>query len=215
MTEQEWLKIADPMVMIDYLRTKSSDRKHLLYGSAECRRKWDWFSDDAVSVQTLDLAEKFADGHVDRAHIESASYALSNRGMTTITEFLVELEGGSPAAAVAAAVISCVANWALDNADREKVEEIIHIEEALQVQLAHEVFGNPFRRVKLNRKLISSIALSLASSIYDERAYDRLPILADALQESGVENEDVLNHLRSIRSHVRGCWALDLVLGKK
>ena len=54
----------------------------------------------------------------------------------------------------------------------------------------------------------------LAQAIYEARAFDRLPILADALEEAGWTDNAILTHLRSAGPHVRGCWALDLVLGK-
>jgi hypothetical protein len=54
----------------------------------------------------------------------------------------------------------------------------------------------------------------LARTIYEGRAFDRLPMLADALVEAGCDNPDVLTHLRGDGPHVRGCWAVDLVLGK-
>jgi hypothetical protein len=47
------------------------------------------------------------------------------------------------------------------------------------------------------------------------RAFDRMPILADALQDAGCDNEDVLNHCRGSGPHVRGCWVVDLVLRKE
>jgi hypothetical protein len=53
----------------------------------------------------------------------------------------------------------------------------------------------------------------LAEGIYRERAFDRLPILADALEEVGCTSNDVLNHCRQPGDHVRGCWAVDLVWG--
>ncbi|MBN9118069.1 MAG: hypothetical protein J0I06_02695 [Planctomycetes bacterium] len=58
--------------------------------------------------------------------------------------------------------------------------------------------------------------VALARGIYDGRAFDGLPVLADALQEVGCDNGELLAHLRDTsRTHVRGCWALDLVLGKE
>jgi hypothetical protein len=45
-------------------------------------------------------------------------------------------------------------------------------------------------------------------------AFDRMPILADAIQDAGCDNEDILNHCRQPGDHVRGCWCVDLVLGK-
>jgi len=58
------------------------------------------------------------------------------------------------------------------------------------------------------------IAPQIAQAIYDERDFDRLPILADALEDAGCDNTDLLNHCRQPGDHVRGCWAVDLVLGK-
>lgn len=54
----------------------------------------------------------------------------------------------------------------------------------------------------------------LAQSIYDENAFDRLPILADALEDAGCTDADILNHCRQLGEHVRGCWVIDLLLGK-
>ena len=59
------------------------------------------------------------------------------------------------------------------------------------------------------------MGVNFARGIYDEEAFDRMPILADALEEAGCTDEAILNHLRSPGPHVRGCWALDLVLGKE
>ena len=55
----------------------------------------------------------------------------------------------------------------------------------------------------------------LAEAIYDERAFDRLPVLADALEEAGCADEGVLRHCRGGGPHVRGCWVIDLILGKE
>lgn len=60
----------------------------------------------------------------------------------------------------------------------------------------------------------TSEVVALAESIYAERAFDRLPILADALEDAGCDNEDILSHCRGSGPHVRGCWVVDLVLGK-
>lgn len=85
------------------------------------------------------------------------------------------------------------------------------------VLLLREVFGPlPFRSVAVDPQWWTSTVLQLAAGIYDERAFDRMPILADALQDAGCEDEDVLTHLRDAKQvHARGCWALDLVLGKE
>jgi hypothetical protein len=58
--------------------------------------------------------------------------------------------------------------------------------------------------------------VALARGIYEERAFDRMPIMADALQEAGCDNEDILAHCRDTNApHARGCWVVDLVLEKQ
>jgi hypothetical protein len=80
--------------------------------------------------------------------------------------------------------------------------------------LLREIFNNPFRPVAFDPSWRTSTVLALATGIYDEKAFDRLPILADALQDAGCDSEEILNHFRQPGVHVRGCWALDLILGK-
>jgi hypothetical protein len=60
----------------------------------------------------------------------------------------------------------------------------------------------------------TATVVQLAQGIYDDRAFDRLPILADALQDAGCDHADVLNHCRDTGPHARGCWVVDLILGK-
>ena len=80
----------------------------------------------------------------------------------------------------------------------------------------YEIFGNPFRPVTFDPAWRTSTVFALAQGIYDDKAFDRMPILADALQDADCDNDDILNHLRDATApHVRGCWALDLVLGKE
>lgn len=67
----------------------------------------------------------------------------------------------------------------------------------------------------LDRRRVSATVKQLAKAIYEERAFDRLPILADALEESGHTQADLLNHCRQPGVHVRGCWPLDLILGQE
>ena len=88
-------------------------------------------------------------------------------------------------------------------------------EERAQCRLLHEIFGNPFRPVAFDPAWRTSDVLLLAHGIYAERAFDRMPILADALQDAGCDSADILDHLRdATATHVRGCWALGLVLEK-
>jgi hypothetical protein len=87
--------------------------------------------------------------------------------------------------------------------------------EAWQIPI-RDIFGTlPFCPVAFDPRWHTSDAVALAQSIYDERAFERLPILADALMDAGCEDEQVISHCRSEGPHVRGCWVVDLVLGKQ
>jgi len=80
---------------------------------------------------------------------------------------------------------------------------------------AREIIGNPFRPAATAPEWRTFTVLALAHGIYGERAFDRMPILADALQDAGCDSDDILNHCRCETVHVRGCWVVDLVLGKE
>jgi len=85
-----------------------------------------------------------------------------------------------------------------------------------QVGLIHDIFGPyPLRPVLCDRGWHTGTIAALAQGIYDDRAFDRLPILADALEDAGCTNADILNHCRQPGEHVRGCWVVDLVLGRE
>jgi hypothetical protein len=82
-------------------------------------------------------------------------------------------------------------------------------------ELFRDVFGNPFRPVVFSPEWRTDTTLSLARTVYDSREFSAMPILADALQDAGCDNDDVLTHCRDANQvHVRGCWVIDLVLGK-
>jgi hypothetical protein len=84
------------------------------------------------------------------------------------------------------------------------------------IDLMHEVIGNPFLPVVFSSKWRTSTAIAIARGIYESRDFGAMPILADALQDAGCDCDDVLAHCRDPqRVHVRGCWVVDLVLGKE
>ncbi len=84
----------------------------------------------------------------------------------------------------------------------------------LATHLIHEVYGNPFSPAPLDRAWLTSDVIALATAIHDQRAFERMPELADALERVGCDNEEVLSHCRQSGGHVRGCWLLDAILGK-
>ncbi|HJZ53597.1 MAG TPA: hypothetical protein VKE74_01480 [Gemmataceae bacterium] len=88
-------------------------------------------------------------------------------------------------------------------------------EDAAQCDLLRDIFGNPFRPVAFDAAWRTDTAVSLAKGMYEAREFSAMPILADALQDVGCETEDILTHCRDPKAaHVRGCWVVDLVLGK-
>jgi len=81
-------------------------------------------------------------------------------------------------------------------------------------QLFHDIFGNPFRPVAFATSWRTEHSVGLAARMYDDREFAAMPILADAIEEAGCDNADILFHCRESGVHVRGCWVVDLVLGK-
>ncbi|MBL8867549.1 MAG: hypothetical protein JNK93_18485 [Planctomycetia bacterium] len=79
----------------------------------------------------------------------------------------------------------------------------------------HDIFGNPFRPVAFDPRWRTSTTFGLTRTMYDARDFGAMPILADALQDAGCEDDAILNHCRDPQQvHVRGCWVVDCVLGK-
>ena len=83
-----------------------------------------------------------------------------------------------------------------------------------QTARLHDIFGNPFRPIIFSPSWRTSTAIAIAAQMYESRNFGAMPILADALQDAGCDDEDVLSHCREPREHVRGCWVVDLLLGK-
>jgi hypothetical protein len=84
----------------------------------------------------------------------------------------------------------------------------------VQEKIFRDIVGNPFVSIEFDPQWRTSDVLGLARAVYEDRAFDRLPILADALMDAGCADESVLSHCRGPGPHARGCWVVDLVLGK-
>jgi hypothetical protein len=100
---------------------------------------------------------------------------------------------------------------------------VAHVQDAGDdgAALVRDIFGNPFRPVTLDPCWLTPTVTNLAQAVYDDRQMpsglfdnQRMGILADALEEAGCHNADILGHLRGGGEHVRGCWAVDLILGR-
>jgi hypothetical protein len=228
MTEANWLAGSDPTPMLEFLRGKASDRKLRLITVAECHRIWNLLP---VGFRTFaEVLEIYADGLVDAAEYRTAwmcvagEYAEAERDPPDATTYAMASAGISdpptiPSVAfalstAAAAVASTAADGVSDDIYDKTYDTSLAEEQGMQARMTRDIFGNPFRPAAFDPAWRTSTVLALANGIYQEKAFDRLPILADALEDAGCDNADLLAHCRGDGEHVRGCWAVDLVLGK-
>jgi hypothetical protein len=197
MTEQEWLASSDPRAMVEFLRDKASDRKLRLSLCACCRQEWHHFRDERSRL-AIRTAERFAEGEATEDERRTAL----DQAVEAKWELCRQHDFVNAAYAQMA-----------EDAVRELAQRYPSYVEA---RILRDVFGPlPLHAVTLKPAWRTSNVTALAQSIYDDRAFDRLPILADALEDAGCDNADILNHCRSGGEHVRGCWAVDLVLEKE
>jgi hypothetical protein len=234
MTEAEWLATAEPESMLDALCDAPSERKLRLFAVACCRRIWPLLADDR-SRRAVELTEAWADDRRASCNLDQADldpgYDDWLGEVDRVWRAAVEAEhaaaagryGGDHAARAGAGAASSTATPTLTVEDIQAAARAASAgvvgnedrESAAQAHLLRCIFGNPFRLVALDPSWLTSTAVALAAGIYDDRAFDRLPILADAFQDAGCDNEDILTHCRGPGPHVRGCWVVDLVLGKE
>jgi hypothetical protein len=206
MTRKEWLMTLDPLVVFQNLQGKPSARKMRLFTCACCRKIWNLLIDER-SRTAVEVAELYAVKKINSAEVmayeEAAAAAVDN----------TKEYGQDPAAAAAVSLaLWATADWGALQALRWTTELIARKE---QVEIIDCIFRIPSRPITLNPSWLTSTALALATGIYSEKAFDRMPILADALQDAGCDNEDILNHLRGPGPHALGCWVLDLILGRE
>jgi hypothetical protein len=98
---------------------------------------------------------------------------------------------------------------------RSKVERSVRVSAGHAVSLLRDIAGNPIQVVPLPAGWRTPVVLALAQAIYDERRFVELPVLADALEEAGCMDPAILGHCRGPGPHVRGCWLVDQLLGKR
>src|SRR5262245_7375188 len=97
-------------------------------------------------------------------------------------------------------------------------EQALERERGSQCGHFREIIGNPFRPPAVDMDWLAwndGTVRKIAQAIYVERAFDRMPVLADALEDAGCDDADLLRHCREPGEHVRGCWVVDLLLGKE
>jgi hypothetical protein len=180
------------------------------------------------SRKAVEVAERLADGLVSEDEGEVA-YASAESVAFFIPDGAPPEHHEQRSAAISAALAALDEPYAATEAAQNAVvfhdcfagkhegvpHETAAAETDEQAHLLREVIGNPFRPAVILPEWRTSKVLALALGIYEEQAFDRMPILADALQDAGCEIEYILNHCRDAkRPHVRGCWVVDLILRK-
>lgn len=234
MTEAEWVACEDPTPMLEFLRGRVSNRKLRLMAVACCRLVWDELT--PATQAAVAAAELYADRALSRRGMRSAQRA-------AYEEFCVS-EGGWGAKHAAGYFAADWNNWeavtgaarcarllypkppaylrvrAAARPTREMLDASIKACAELKRGVARlqadtlRCCCRPFRRATARAAWLTSTVVSLAESVYAGRTYHHLPALADALENSGCVDELVLGHCRAGGPHVRGCWVIDLLLGK-
>jgi hypothetical protein len=206
-TEAEWLGSADTKRMLYRLTRRAANPRRLrLFACALGRRLWHRLEDEA-SRRAVEVGERFADGRATAAELLAASTAACRAAPRA---------RGTRAAYAAANAADASAVQAAHAASCQAAMGGFYY--ARQAMLVRCVFGNPFRPAPAVAPAWlawnEGTVRKLAQAIYDERAFDRLPVLADALEDAGCTDAAVLDHCRCGGEHVRGCWAVDRLLGK-
>jgi hypothetical protein len=234
MTRKEWLACRDPEPMLQFLRAKASGRRLRLFACACCRRLPDHAQE---SWKALDVAERYADSELGERELIAAWGPASRVRYPAAAGLNMDLGNYAAAAAAAAAtpfwdsksgthvqtVLDIARNIRIAIAvDPDWEPDTWKAEESAQADLLRDIFGDPFQPVALGPSWRTSAVLALARAAYGDRPLrsgtlntTRLAILADALVEAGCGDADILGHVRGAGPHVRGCWVLDLVLGKE
>jgi hypothetical protein len=168
----------------------------------------------------IELVEEVADGVASRASLLKIRSTLRGKGKPvyggvssgwTGIDYLLWC---SASPNIIAGVMKYNGAWFWAVEDSRLLPDGVHPSSAFSAMM-REVLANPFRPVTLDPAWRTPAVLQLAQTIYDDRAFDRLPILADALEEAGCASREVLDHCRGPAPHVRGCWPLDLILNKQ
>jgi hypothetical protein len=213
MTEIEWESGTDPAAMLDLLRGKASDRKLRLFAAASFARLAALLPDPRQQ-RGIEVLEQLAEGAFTLAEC---------RRVTTEVRHAIPpddwVAGMPPTDHLHYIALMLYREFRSSSIATHAVQATAgladgHREQHEQVRLMRCIFGNPFCPVTVKPQWLTSIAVSLARTIYEERAFDRLPILADALEDAGCDESELLAHCRCEGPHIRGCWVVDAMLGK-
>jgi hypothetical protein len=216
MTEQKWLRQKDFYGMIELMHGQGRMRKLRLFAVACCCRITLLLSVKRA-MTAVDLAERFAEGLVSEQEMIEAGAAAWQA--TRWTRRDVQMANVAASGTASSFEIPDRLYRAVNAATR--MEGPYAPQRAAQQQLFNDIFGNPYRPAAVDPVSLTHDVLAIAHAAYDERIMpsgeldrSRLAVLSDALEEAGCDNATILDHLRGPGPHVRGCWALDLILGK-
>jgi hypothetical protein len=224
---REPLICTDPTPWLEFLRGRVSERKFRLFACEFCRSVWHRFADGRRNRQTkssrnaVEVAERFADGEATAAELavtwQCAQAAEPPPDWAPVVDAAEDADyaifcASWAARDDAARGASGVADWAVTG------DAVGDGASARQVTLLRCIFGNPFRPVQVDPAWLGwhdGATVRIAQMIYEERCFQNLPILADALEEAGCTDPDILGHCQSGSAHVRGCWVIDALLEKE
>ena len=220
MTEAEWLACQDPDPLLRWLqksrRHRPTPRKMGLFACACARRLGD-LAGDKVTAWGLDLAERMAEGIASKEEHRSfvrASLAGPGGKFIHVAVWAVRILDTGQNWSSAEGAARSVAGYAAQGLGPDEPAE--------QCRLLREVVGNPYRPVAVGSAWRAPAVLALAQAAYDERLLpsghldeQQLAVLADALTDAGCTDAALLDHLRGPGPHVRGCFAVDLLLSKE
>lgn len=194
MTEGEWLACIDPARMLRFLRDKASDRKLRLFAVACCRTVPGCLDTEACRA-AVETAERFADGQASAEELRQAGACLS-----TLRAAACATRADAAEAAEFAAFSSSFRPAWVASRQAALIRDIFPLFHSPHMDDAWLAWNDGAVR-------------KAARAIYDGRAFDRVPLLADALEEAGCADAAILGHCRGDGEHVRGCWVVDLALG--
>jgi len=208
------------MLILACKRHPQEYRKALQF-AAVCLRRTAWrLRPD--QLRGLDQIERVADGtappfltdalRLDVTATEDRPFAMHFNGAALLV-YKARKIAGHNAFREAARQAVVAAQAALD--PTLAIDHVLAAESARLAVVVRDIFGNPFRPIAFSPSWRTSDAVALARTMYETREFSAMPILADALQDAGCDSDDVLNHCRGEGPHVRGCWVVDMVLGKE
>jgi hypothetical protein len=208
-TEAEWFACGDPQAMLQFLKGKASDRKLRLFAVAVSRLlpvpAYYPAKFRTALARGIQAAEEYADGILD-----------DDQANNILEETLLATTIGGGKHPLIFAV--CRSLWPNAAEGAQQIAQTV-LPLAGAGGILPDLFGPlPFRPVTMPPAILAwndETVKRLAESVYSDRAFDRLPILADALEEAGCTDAGMLGHLRGPGPHVRGCWVVDLILGKE